>query len=267
VNNNTVKDTYQWTGNLAFMETAEVSLPASANLWSAITAPSGNVFHVNLRNPNGGSDAYTLNNTFQSVFNITEVVPSNFIVQFKTNLVGAESSYKIVDQDGNLVFQRNNMANNLLYRDTFNLGGGCYSFIVEDTDEDGIDFWANNDGIGYVRFRKGDGSALKIFEPDFGKSIVYNFTVDYPLSYEEIYEPITLQVYPNPARSQFTIEMNEGGKGNIRLFNQFGQEVFAPFTRQGHRWIFQSGQLARGMYYVQLTDERGRTVSKKMILE
>ena len=40
-----------------------------------------------------------------------------------------------------LVFQ-----NNTLHKDTVSLSPGCYKVILEDTDEDGLYFFANNDG-------------------------------------------------------------------------------------------------------------------------
>ena len=49
---------------------------------------------------------------------------------------------------------------------------------MNDTDDDGIDFWANNDGAGMARFRKLGASWIKIFEGDFGKFIHHEFQVN-----------------------------------------------------------------------------------------
>ena len=53
---------------------------------------------------------------------------------------------------------------------------------MHDTDEDGLEFWANNDGGGMVRFRHLGASWLKIFDPEFGKNIIHEFTVGYAQS-------------------------------------------------------------------------------------
>ncbi|OYT12149.1 MAG: hypothetical protein B6I18_01645 [Bacteroidetes bacterium 4572_112] len=60
-----------------------------------------------------------------------------------------------------------------------------YQLEFFDTDGDGLKFFANNDGTGYIRFRKLNNQYLKNFQADFGRKFVYNFTVNYPLSYEQ----------------------------------------------------------------------------------
>ena len=58
------------------------------------------------------------------------------------NLAGLETKYRIVDEYGNLALNRTNLINNKEYKDTLQLGVGCYSLIFTDTGDDGIDFWA-----------------------------------------------------------------------------------------------------------------------------
>lgn len=267
VNNNTVKESFTWSGNLAFLETAEVKLPFSDNLWSAVNGPSNNIFHVELRNPNNGTDGYTLNNKFNSTFNITNVVPSNFIIWFKTNAAAAETSYEIMDQTGTQIFLRSGLANNTQYRDTFQLPFGCYQFKITDTDNDGIDFWANNDGLGFARFRAANGAALLNFEGDFGKSLIYNFTVDYPLSYEEIADQQELKLYPNPANDRFTIEGQNINQLNISVYNSIGQALQLERTKKDQKIEFDSSLLAPGLYHVVVKSTNGKTTAFKLIID
>jgi hypothetical protein len=70
------------------------------------------------------------------------------------------------------------MSNNTTYKDTFDLGYGCYQLYIKDSGDDGLAWWANNDGTGYARIREVGGGVVKTFEPDFGKSIIHNFTID-----------------------------------------------------------------------------------------
>ena len=42
---------------------------------------------------------------------------------------------------------------------------------INDEDEDGFDFWANNDGSGMARFRELGAGWLHAFDGDFGKFI------------------------------------------------------------------------------------------------
>ena len=89
---------------------------------------------------------------------------------FRANLVPSENRFEVRDADGTLILTRNNMSASTTYYDTLNLSMGCYNFKVFDTDDDGVDFWNNNDGSGYVKLKKVGGSILKTFEPDFGES-------------------------------------------------------------------------------------------------
>lgn len=267
VNNNTIKEVFTWTGNLAFLETAEVKLPFSQNLWSAVNGPTNNVFNVEIKNPNNGTDGYSHNNKFRSLFNITNVVPSNFIIWFKTNLFGAETSYEITDENGNQVLSRTGLANNTQYRDTLQLGFGCYQFKITDTDEDGIDFWANNDGIGFARFRQASGGPLLSFEGDFGTSFIYNFTVDYPLSYSELFDSKEVSVYPNPANNQFNIEGKNLDQASVFVYNQIGQQLSLKHTKQDNKLQFDCSNVVSGVYFVKVVFTDGQSVVRKINIE
>ena len=68
----------------------------------------------------------------------TLVIPLSFITWFRTNGAASESKYQLFDIYGNKLFERSGMSNNTTYKDTFNLGVGCYQFVVLDSDDDGI---------------------------------------------------------------------------------------------------------------------------------
>ena len=162
---------------------------------------------------------------------------------------------------------RDNMANNTQYKDTLQLGWGCYSFVMTDAGEDGIDFWANNDGVGFARFRKTTGATIINFEGDFGKSLIYNFTIDYPLSYEELFESKEITVYPNPANSQFVIEGKNIDRSNIKICNQLGQQVELSSDMQPNKITFNCTSLRPGLYFVLIQDENNVHYTRKILIE
>ncbi|MFC2111390.1 LamG-like jellyroll fold domain-containing protein, partial [Bacteroidota bacterium] len=259
VNNATQKETYNWTGSLEFLETAEVLLPSPNSLWSSISG-SENIFNAEVKNPNGTTDEYSYNNKYRSTFGIPDVLPSDFMIWFKTNGAASESKYQLFDIYGNKLFERSGMSNNTTYKDTFKLGVGCYTLVVLDTDDDGIDFWANNDGIGYIQLREGSGSFIKALEPDFGGSIVYNFTIDYPLTYEELHKNTELNVYPNPNTGKFTIAINSEtyNKIGIQVLNSIGSIVYSmnkiEITESPLKQV-DLGEMPKGIYFVRLFNE------------
>ena len=264
INDDANHQTYMWTGNLDFLGKEEVELPAPANLWDALSTT--NVFHATVVDPNNGADEYTLNDHYEAGFAIPDVVPTDFFIEFKTNNAASESSYQILDDNGAVLFERTGMSNATLYRDTLNLGLGCYQFKVLDTDDDGIAFWANNDGNGYLRLRAVGGGVVKAFDPDFGQSIIYNFTIDFPLSYEELNDIHEINVYPNPTQGEFYVEAGSISESDIEIHNAQGQLVDVPRTIALDQITFDSKDLPSGIYLVKI-NYRGKLQLKKLIVE
>ena len=132
----------------------------------------------------------------------------------QTNNVPNESSYELRDNQGNLIFSKSGMSPNTLYKDTFDLEPGCYKFQILDTggsqgwNEDGLSWWANNDGSGYARLREVPGGFFKYYQADFGTELTDYFRVgeyNVVLS-EQIKQPI-LEIYPNPINSILNLDL------------------------------------------------------------
>ncbi len=265
VNNSSTKESFDWTGNLDFLESEEVTLPIN-DIWGPVVS-AGNVFHAQVKNPNGGTDEYTHNNIYHSPFTIPDVVPEDFYIRFRTNSAASESRYELLDWAGNSLFVRNGMANNTTYKDTFNLPLGCYTLKVTDTDGDGIDFWANSDGIGSVRFGKIGGGTIKSFEGDFGGSITYQFTIDYPLKYEDLNVSSNIEMYPNPAKDKVNLKGKGIENGTVNLYNSIGQEVKTEKTIiNQHELELNISNLPSGIYMININSE-GRQYSEKLIIQ
>jgi hypothetical protein len=266
VNNTSNKQTYTWTGNLPFMEKKELMLPVSAVLWADISGTE-NTFFVEISNPNGGTDEYSFNNVLRSNFSIPEILPSKFIVRFKTNIQGGESKIYLYDDIGTQLFLRQGMFGNTLYIDTFNLAPGCYSLVIRDSDDDGIDFWANNDGAGYCRIYRADVPViLENIEPDFGGLITYNFTVEYPLATPTIKNEVEFKVFPNPASNYFVVEGEAIQAATIQIFNAIGQQISLPNFPSTNQVLFKTQDLPKGIYFVTIRIG-GELVTKKVVVE
>jgi Concanavalin A-like lectin/glucanases superfamily/Peptide-N-glycosidase F, C terminal/Secretion system C-terminal sorting domain len=265
VNGATQKESYTWSGNLAFLEKEEIVLPAPESLWDNINI-TDNTFFVEINNPNGNTDEYIHNNNYISDFTISKVIPSDFYLLFKTNNAASETKYELFDDVGNILYSRTNLTNNTIYRDTFNIGVGCYRFVVTDTDDDGIDFWANNDGAGYAFFRQIGGGNLHKIEGDFGGSIIFNFTVDFPLSYEDLHLETEYLIYPNPAKNKFYIESSNIESAIVTVYNIMGQKVDLSFTYANNTIIFDCTETPKGIYVISIL-QNGTYYNKKIILE
>ncbi|MFT6982436.1 MAG: hypothetical protein ACJAUD_001203 [Crocinitomicaceae bacterium] len=264
VNNDPTPQTFTWTGSLPFLAETQVVLPTPSALWDALSTT--NTFHAQITSVNAGTDEYAPNNHFETGFSIPEVTPSHFYVEFKTNSAGFESSWELLDDNGTVLGSRAGMSNNTTYKDTFNLGFGCYQLKILDSGDDGISFFANNDGVGFVRLREVGGGVVKTFQPNFGKSIIHNFTIDYPLAYEELNDIYAVEVYPNPTSDQFFVEAGSISEADIEIYNGMGQLMNLPMVAAIDKLTFDSSSLPTGIYLVKI-NYRGELQTKKIIVE
>ncbi|MFK8038266.1 MAG: LamG-like jellyroll fold domain-containing protein [Crocinitomicaceae bacterium] len=263
--NNGIVESYTWTGNLDFLEQEEVELPSPASLWASAST-SNNTFNVEIKEPNSSTDEYVFNNKYQSSFEVTDILPYYFYMYFRTNNAASESKYELFDDSGTLLFSKTGMTNNTIYRDTFALPNGCYTFKISDTDDDGINFWANNDGNGQAYLREVGGGTLKLFEPDFGDGVLYNFSIDQPLAFEDLYDTQYIDLYPNPAQSSFSLEAGSIADADVKMYNNMGQLIQLPITKSIDRITFNSETLPAGIYVLKI-NYRGKLQAKKIIIE
>ncbi|PCH93307.1 MAG: hypothetical protein COB85_07310, partial [Bacteroidetes bacterium] len=243
--------TYQWTGNLKFLEIETVTLTASDDCWFINGNAESNIFEVMVKNPNGGMDEYTPNNYFKSTFDVPASYASSIYLLFRTNNVPSESSWLVQDDKGNTVYQSGAMLANTMYADTFNFSPGCYRFIVNDNDCDGLSWWANGDGTGFARLYKGDGSntLLVNFEPDFGCQIAQSFTIADPL-----YTISTTNASCG----------NSDGAASVTVSNLSANYTYSWSNGSNLNSI---SNVSAGIYYVTVTNSGGCSYVDNVIIE
>jgi hypothetical protein len=223
---------YEWTGNLGFLEKEIVEIPVPDISWW--TDLEGNLtFSAQVYNVEGdpGLDEYSNNNFKQTKFKAPELIDGPFFVWFTTNNRASENKYKLIDASGTVLFERTGMSNTTQYKDTFDLAPGCYSIILEDTDHDGIAFWASaqfeGESSGQFRLRKVGGSYIEFFPGDFGHYHRYNFSVGFTLGTEEAELTHEVAVFPNPTSGECTIEVSGfvNGKADLAIYDLTGRLV------------------------------------------
>lgn len=203
------QSSYTWTGNLGFLESADVQL--GAVVWGG----TEKTFHAEISEPNGGADQYANNNSMQTSFTAPPVYPSAIVLELKTNENGYETSYELRNSDGVLIASRSELDPSTTYRDTLNLPDGCYEFRLRDSGGDGLDWWANKSevGSGFMRIRRAsNGAIFKTFGADFGSEIYQQFTVGFDLSSaEETAAPEgeeSVSIFPNPTPGEFSVDLH-----------------------------------------------------------
>ena len=267
INGAQTKQSFNWTGSLDFLEEEVVVMPGDAGLWKWML-PAGNEFHAEISAPNGGADQNIYNNSMTSSFSIPEVLPGNFVVWFRTNKAASENSFFIEDMSGNAVLSRSGFQNNTEYRDTLDLLTGCYRLVLEDSDHDGISFWANSDGNGFMIITDVSGNVLRVLEPDFGAFSEFHFTTDFPLSHHDVRQirEKAFNVFPNPATTHFTLDGTGLRAENITIVNSSGQVLNLPHETNGNKLVYRTNGLPGGLYLIRHDGPQG-VICKRLLVE
>lgn len=222
--------TYEWTGAIEFLQSIQIELPSPD--WTGVTESSNFIATVIIED-----DEYLANNTLRSQIDIPDVIPSDFVFEFKTqanyNSVNraAQSALYIYNDMGQLIFEHSSgFVPNTWYRDTLQLPFGCYELVFKDSAQNGVnEQWydgESNTGAGIVRIRELGGGVIKTFPDDFGQQIDYRFTVDFPLESNTTDKP-SFQLFPNPVNDILKVNLSFGYPQLVELvlLNSIGEEI------------------------------------------
>ncbi len=275
--------TFNWTGNLAFMQEQEIDLGSNIAVFSG---NESNQFYVHLTNVNGqAQDQNQLNDDYKTTFVHVKSYPLTYRMYFKTNngtsLTNApynETNWTIKDASGTIVASRINNANDSLYIDTLSLPTGCYTFEMTDDNCDGISWWFYSyydvdPGAGQARFVKLTSLGLvKNFNGDFGCNIKERFTVGYVLDVDEIEsDDSKVELFPNPAQDkielQFDLAKNE--KVKYSIVDLTGKKLKSDNVQvtKSSLLTVDTKDLKDGIYFISCEFENGSSTSKKFIIK
>jgi hypothetical protein len=206
------------------------------------------------------------NNEKITIFNLPEIAPSVFTLEFRTNNNPAENNYKIYDIGGNLIDQQTFTQANFTFSKAYNLGG-CFKLVVEDKGQDGVQWWANSaQGTGFIRLKRANGQIFKTFQPDFGGGFEYSFTTNWALSNEDKSLNNEVLVYPNPAKEKLFITGNNLEHARITLINILGQTETIETMENSQGFELKTIGLKAGVYIVKIS--RGEeSITRKIIIE
>lgn len=260
--------TYNWSGNLSFLQTTEVTLPQPD--W---TSSGVQEFVVHVSAPNGQADQYSYNDTLRSAFNIPAQLPYALIFEFKTNNYPTQNAYTLKDSQGNIIINQTGQTANTIYRDTVYLADDCYTVSLTDAADDGLSFWANAaQGTGYFRIRNASTNVIVMsFNADFGDNIYQQFTIGYLLPVAEIPGSVkNFNVYPSPASdiitAEFSMELNQ--EVTLSVVNMLGEVVLSESVRasqQTEKFAMDISKIESGVYYVIAQTKNSRDVRKVVI--
>jgi hypothetical protein len=276
---------HRWNGNLEFGEEEEVELPLFN--WTGAHNSANPRFFATVSYPNYVQDGYDRNNHIEVPFALPPQYPNKFVVKLSTNRRASENRWYVIDDAGTVVYQRAFLSNLTAYEDTLALPDGCYTLILEDLAQDGLDFFFNRAqaGSGSFRFEDVNGNVIRPFDPDFGGEIRHQFTIGYTLGQEfndvpcenitgiEDEEDISplgiMKLYPNPAHDQFSLQLKliDRSDAEVAIYNLMGDELERrKITSALDQKIDFDAPYPAGLYFVTLTTAKGR-MTKVLVLK
>ncbi len=186
--------------------------------------------------------------------------------QAKIVAVGERQGY-LYNENGNIEYSSGNLIVNSDYKDTLTFIKGCYTFVMNDTDEDGLDIdWLNGEGAGMVRFREIGASWLKAFNANFGTNIIHQFSVGNAQNTTSAEQNSNWEIFPNPTKKILTIEGISNEKTKLTLQDNLGKIILErTITNSGFTSeIINLEQFENGIYFIKISNSK-EEITKKVV--
>ncbi len=135
-NINSENHVFQWTGNIPFRSSEEVTLPTVAyNLY-----PTQNILTIFTELPNGHPDQFNGNDTLRKQFDRATITSSSTVqLELRTDQYGSETSWELINSAGTILYNGGPYSNSAVtYNETFQLPPDCYVFKIYDSYGDGL---------------------------------------------------------------------------------------------------------------------------------
>jgi len=133
--NNGAVATYNWTGNLGYLESAQFVLPPTT-----FNTGTTNTFKVYTTNPNGAVDQNPSNDTITKTIGTAVASTNTVIMLLKLDANPSETSYEVLNSQNQVIDSHGPFTTpNATVKDTFYVTtGDCYRYIIHDAGGNGI---------------------------------------------------------------------------------------------------------------------------------
>lgn len=251
--------TYNWTGSLVSFATETILLPD-------IILTGGNhtfkgIIENSVTDPNPDND--TTETSFTTVTN-GEI----FTLTMNINCYASESSWQVSDTLLQTIFATGGPYNDNTPSpiiDSFCLAEGCYTFTLLDSYGDGLSGGSGCDPGSYVLTNSVNDTVSELLaaDADFGSSTSSQFCMG-DSGIDEKFLDQSIEIYPNPASSSFTISTSNDNMNQIEIRTITGQQIMY-LKNHTTSVVIDSGSFAKGMYLVRISTNAGM-ITKRLII-
>lgn len=249
---NGAPQTYQWTGNIASMQSSEIQLP-NFN----INTNTNQVIKVKITNANG-----TAFETDEKSVTIKKLVANGggtMTIKLKTDQYsagsqGTENSFKIYGPNNNVVM---NVPSSQLTPSTVNeftwtpTEDGCYRIELKDTYGDGIT-------SGYLRLYDANNSQILNMSASSSFTLLTAMVAVGTVDIDDMTISDEMVVFPNPTSNYVNIQTAQTIQ-QVEVYNLQGQRVAAEI---GNTNQISFSNLANGLYIMKVTTDNGVSTFK-----
>lgn len=248
---------YSWSGNLAPLAVATVSLP------SVNVAPGNHTITATTANPNGAADGNAANNGTSGSF-ITGDVNTALNFQLKTDDFGTETTWEVTDNNGATLYYGGpypDVSTGQTYNIPICLIDGCYTLTLYDQFGDGLDGQAVS---GDMKLTNADGTVTyaDLMNPNFGYDEAFNFCIgDVGIGEEGA---VKVEVFPNPSAGIFNVRFDNEEERKITVYNTIG-EAISTINTKAQQLDINIANHSAGLYILQVQSPSGNALKKLIV--
>jgi len=259
--NDGTEASYNWSGNLNFLESASVELPEIAYELSDSYS-----LKITIENPNNTADQYQKNNSQITVIPQSAFLPQNCKLAILTDQHPEETTWDIKDSEGNIIAQGGPYTISSIFIEEFTWpADGCYTLTMHDAGGNGLDG-------GFYKIVKSNNSPIWVGNTDFGYETTAEFAYDAVMDVHSAPKVNEINIYPNPivdvAQVEFTLL--EQSTINMSLYNILGKKIIQIYNGKMPAGIQQiqvnTTDLDAGVYFVYLDANDQHIASKKITI-
>jgi hypothetical protein len=238
------EQTYEWSGNLSFLQTETVEL---SEVTFAIA--DTNQLVITGISPNGSDDDYLPNNTF--IFEVIKApsLTGNSIVFLTLDDHPEETTWEIKNSMGDVVQSGGPYETSGQKFEPINLSEtDCYEFVIYDAGGNGTEYYAVVYGNNQVAF---DGS-------NFGDLERNEFAIGI-VSVDQIEAYTDMSIYPNPVTDKLNISFYMPDQNDVRVVvsDLVGKTIInkneGVLNAGPQQFVLNTSQLTTGIYLVEIS--------------
>lgn len=246
------KNTYTWTGKLAYYEWDTIYLPKQkfSNGTHSFTAFIEN---------QGLNDANTKNNSINTTFNSIQNF-ATYKLELQLDTYGNETNWKIINGNQEIIYSEgpySETSNPPRIEKNFCLTKDCYSFQINDYGNDGL--YTSDSIRGYVNIYNDSNKIIGSILPQnakFGATKTIDFCTTNGTA--DVTSNNTLKLFPNPCINDklITVESETDTITNIILYTVSGQRL-KEINSFSNAVQIPVSNITSGYYYLEIYTKKG----------